>query len=70
MLQLYGGITAGKMLTCFGRLFANFLQLRGFTLGVEDILVTTSVSMIIFSNFKHVSPTVFNAQLERAVDGV
>ncbi|XP_053397077.1 DNA-directed RNA polymerase I subunit RPA1-like [Mercenaria mercenaria] len=38
--ELYGGAIAGLMLTCFGRLFMNFLQWRGFTLGVEDILVT------------------------------
>ena len=42
-LQLYGGAVAGNLLTCFGRLFLNFLQMRGFTLGVEDILVTKSV---------------------------
>ncbi|XP_033736783.1 DNA-directed RNA polymerase I subunit RPA1-like [Pecten maximus] len=40
--ELYGGGIAGKLLTYFGRLFTNFLQIfRGFTLGVEDILVTT-----------------------------
>ncbi|XP_069127871.1 DNA-directed RNA polymerase I subunit RPA1-like [Argopecten irradians] len=39
--ELYGGGIAGKLLTYFGRLFTNFLQMmRGFTLGVEDILVT------------------------------
>lgn len=38
--ELYGGKVAGQMLTCFGRLFMNFLQWRGFSLGVEDILVT------------------------------
>ncbi|XP_052238308.1 DNA-directed RNA polymerase I subunit RPA1-like isoform X3 [Dreissena polymorpha] len=38
--ELYGGAVAGQVLTCFGRLFMNFLQLRGFTLGVKDILVT------------------------------
>ncbi|XP_060077390.1 DNA-directed RNA polymerase I subunit RPA1-like [Ylistrum balloti] len=39
--ELYGGAIAGKLLTYFGRLFTNFLQMiRGFTLGVEDILVT------------------------------
>ncbi|XP_021350780.1 DNA-directed RNA polymerase I subunit RPA1-like [Mizuhopecten yessoensis] len=40
--ELYGGEIAGRLLTYFGRLFTNFLQMiRGFTLGVEDILVTT-----------------------------
>ncbi|XP_076439976.1 DNA-directed RNA polymerase I subunit RPA1-like [Babylonia areolata] len=37
--ELYGGEVAGQLLTCLGRLFTAFLKLRGFTLGVEDILV-------------------------------
>ncbi|KAK7474278.1 hypothetical protein BaRGS_00034470, partial [Batillaria attramentaria] len=37
--ELYGGEVAGKLLTCLGRLYTSFLQLSGFTLGVEDILV-------------------------------
>jgi len=30
---------AGELLTSLARLFTTFLQFRGFTLGVEDILV-------------------------------
>ncbi|XP_066429086.1 DNA-directed RNA polymerase I subunit RPA1 [Eleutherodactylus coqui] len=38
--ELYGGEMSGKFLTCLARLFTAYLQLyRGFTLGVEDILV-------------------------------
>uniref|UniRef100_A0A8C2EIP7 DNA-directed RNA polymerase subunit n=1 Tax=Cyprinus carpio TaxID=7962 RepID=A0A8C2EIP7_CYPCA len=38
--ELYGGETSGKLLSCLARLFTAYLQLyRGFTLGVEDILV-------------------------------
>uniref|UniRef100_A0A8D3AU23 DNA-directed RNA polymerase subunit n=1 Tax=Scophthalmus maximus TaxID=52904 RepID=A0A8D3AU23_SCOMX len=38
--ELYGGQTSGKLLSCLARLFTAYLQLyRGFTLGVEDILV-------------------------------
>ncbi|XP_006104065.1 DNA-directed RNA polymerase I subunit RPA1 [Myotis lucifugus] len=38
--EIYGGETSGKVLTCLARLFTAYLQLyRGFTLGVEDILV-------------------------------
>ncbi|NWR71499.1 RPA1 polymerase, partial [Centropus unirufus] len=38
--EIYGGGTSGKVLTCLGRLFTAYLQLyRGFTMGVEDILV-------------------------------
>ena len=32
---------AGQLLSSLGRLFTAFLQLHGFTLGVEDILVTS-----------------------------
>uniref|UniRef100_A0A8C5LWB7 DNA-directed RNA polymerase subunit n=1 Tax=Leptobrachium leishanense TaxID=445787 RepID=A0A8C5LWB7_9ANUR len=38
--ELYGGETSGKLLTCLARLFTAYLQLyKGFTMGVEDILV-------------------------------
>ncbi|KAM8785455.1 DNA-directed RNA polymerase I subunit RPA1 [Rhynchonycteris naso] len=38
--EIYGGETSGRVLTCLARLFTAYLQLyRGFTLGVEDILV-------------------------------
>ncbi|XP_039975895.1 DNA-directed RNA polymerase I subunit RPA1 [Xiphias gladius] len=38
--ELYGGATSGKLLSCLAQLFTAYLQLyRGFTLGVEDILV-------------------------------
>lgn len=37
--QLYGGAVANLLLSALGRLFTSFLQLQGFTLGVEDILV-------------------------------
>ncbi|KAM4048816.1 DNA-directed RNA polymerase I subunit RPA1 [Anomaloglossus baeobatrachus] len=38
--ELYGGETSGRLLTCLARLFTAYLQLyRGFTMGVEDILV-------------------------------
>lgn len=38
--ELYGGEYSCRLLSSFSRLFTSFLQLRGFTLGVEDILVT------------------------------
>ncbi|XP_053115784.1 DNA-directed RNA polymerase I subunit RPA1 [Hemicordylus capensis] len=38
--EVYGGETAGKVLTALARLFTAYLQFyRGFTMGVEDILV-------------------------------
>ncbi|XP_047209897.1 DNA-directed RNA polymerase I subunit RPA1 [Girardinichthys multiradiatus] len=44
--ELYGGETSGKLLSCLARLFTAYLQLyRGFTLGVEDILVTPGANM-------------------------
>ncbi|XP_077464970.1 DNA-directed RNA polymerase I subunit RPA1 [Stigmatopora argus] len=43
--ELYGGETSGKLLSCLARLFTAYLQLyRGFTLGVEDILVKSSAN--------------------------
>uniref|UniRef100_A0A670J6Q3 DNA-directed RNA polymerase subunit n=1 Tax=Podarcis muralis TaxID=64176 RepID=A0A670J6Q3_PODMU len=38
--EVYGGETGGKVLTALARLFTAYLQFyRGFTMGVEDILV-------------------------------
>ncbi len=38
--ELYGGTYSGKLLSAFSKVFTNFLHTEGFTLGVEDILVT------------------------------
>ncbi|KAL2077653.1 hypothetical protein ACEWY4_027157 [Coilia grayii] len=44
--ELYGGETSGKLLTCLARLFTAYLQLyRGFTMGVEDILVKPAANI-------------------------
>ena len=51
ILQMYGGEVAGKLITSLGKLFRAYLQLRGFTLGVEDILVTHHVSSSSISDF-------------------
>ncbi|XP_060111407.1 DNA-directed RNA polymerase I subunit RPA1 [Heteronotia binoei] len=38
--EVYGGETSGKVLTALARLFTAYLQFyRGFTMGVEDILI-------------------------------
>lgn len=42
--ELYGGGVASQLLSALGRLFTTFLQLHGFSLGVEDILVRPEVS--------------------------
>ena len=38
--ELYGGRYSCRLLSCLSRLFTTYLQLKGFSLGVEDILVT------------------------------
>nr|XP_014089551.1 DNA-directed RNA polymerase I subunit RPA1 [Bactrocera oleae] len=40
MYELYGGEVSTCLLTAFTKLFTTFLQREGFTLGVQDILVT------------------------------
>uniref|UniRef100_A0A7N0T457 DNA-directed RNA polymerase subunit n=1 Tax=Kalanchoe fedtschenkoi TaxID=63787 RepID=A0A7N0T457_KALFE len=37
--ELYGSSTAGKLLSAFSRLFTLFLQMHGFTCGVDDLLI-------------------------------
>lgn len=45
--EIYGGETSGRVLTCLARLFTAYLQLyRGFTLGVEDILVKPNADVM------------------------
>ncbi|XP_015122909.1 DNA-directed RNA polymerase I subunit RPA1 [Diachasma alloeum] len=39
MYELYGGPCSSKVLSAFGKVFQSHLQLCGFTLGIEDILV-------------------------------
>lgn len=39
MYELYGGQVSSHLLSSFAKLFTAFLQIEGFTLGVEDILV-------------------------------
>jgi DNA-directed RNA polymerase I subunit RPA1 len=39
--ELYGGQYSCRLLSCLSRLFTTFLQLKGFSLGVEDILLTS-----------------------------
>ena len=44
--ELYGGESACNLLSCFSKLFTNFLRSEGFTLGVEDILVTQAANLV------------------------
>ncbi|GLT39726.1 hypothetical protein SLA2020_139020 [Shorea laevis] len=37
--ELYGSNTAGSLLSVFSRLFTVFLQMHGFTCGVDDLLI-------------------------------
>ncbi|KMQ86557.1 dna-directed rna polymerase i subunit rpa1 [Lasius niger] len=41
--ELYGEIYANKMLNAFAKLFQTSLRYNGFTLGVEDILITCKI---------------------------
>lgn len=43
--ELYGGGVANRLLSALGCLFTTFLQLHGFTLGVEDILIRQEVGV-------------------------
>lgn len=40
--ELYGADVAGDLLTALGRLFTSFLQFRGLTCGIEDLVLTGS----------------------------
>ena len=53
--QLYGGDVAGKLLTSFAKLFTGFLQLHGFTLGVQDILCTDFVRNMFYARIQNIT---------------
>ncbi|KAK1313895.1 DNA-directed RNA polymerase II subunit RPB1 [Acorus calamus] len=44
--EFYGGNTAGILLSAFSRLFTVYLQMHGFTCGVDDLLVVEKLDMI------------------------
>ena len=44
--QLYSGEVCNLLLSALGRLFTSFLQLHGFSLGLEDILVKPEVCQV------------------------
>ncbi|XP_073968760.1 RNA polymerase I subunit RpI1 isoform X2 [Rhodnius prolixus] len=44
--ELYGGEIATRLLSCLGKLFTAFLQMEGFTLGLEDILVLREADQV------------------------
>ncbi|KAK1267042.1 DNA-directed RNA polymerase II subunit RPB1 [Acorus gramineus] len=44
--EFYGGNTAGILLSAFSRLFTVYLQMHGFTCGVDDLLVVEKLDML------------------------
>ena len=37
--ELYGEKLTGRLLTCLTKLFTNYLQMHGFTCGLDDLLL-------------------------------
>eukprot|EP01124_Arcella_intermedia_P012270 TRINITY_DN1860_c0_g1_i1.p1 TRINITY_DN1860_c0_g1~~TRINITY_DN1860_c0_g1_i1.p1 ORF type:complete len:1681 (-),score=261.51 TRINITY_DN1860_c0_g1_i1:48-4424(-) len=40
--ELYGARAAGQLLSCLGRVFTFYLQMRGFTCGLDDMVLLSS----------------------------
>ena len=38
-VEMYGEKTAGKLMTCLNKLFLNYMQVNGFTCGLDDLLL-------------------------------
>ncbi|EFN81707.1 DNA-directed RNA polymerase I subunit RPA1 [Harpegnathos saltator] len=69
--ELYGGTCASKMLSAFGKLFQAFLQWNGFTLGIEDILITREADekrKEIISNSKIIGSSIQRSAVELSDD--
>lgn len=37
--ELYGEATTGKLMTCLNKLFLNYMQMHGFTCGLDDLIL-------------------------------
>lgn len=37
--ELYGEATTGKLMTCLNKLFLNYMQINGFTCGLDDLIL-------------------------------
>lgn len=37
--ELYGEKTTGKLMTCLTKLFLTYIQMHGFTCGLDDLLL-------------------------------
>lgn len=36
---MYGEKTAGRLMTCLNKLFLNYMQINGFTCGLDDLIL-------------------------------
>lgn len=52
MYELYGASVAGKMLTALGRLFIKYIQFRGFTCRIDDLLLTVAYNTLARADMK------------------
>lgn len=37
--ELYGETTTGQLMTCLNKLFLNYMQINGFTCGLDDLIL-------------------------------
>ena len=42
-VEMYGESTAGKLMTCLNKLFLNYMQVNGFTCGLDDLMLKSKV---------------------------
>lgn len=41
--ELYGETLTGKLITCLTKLFLSYMQIRGFTCGLDDLILKPKV---------------------------
>ncbi len=49
--ELYGPQLLGRLFSCFSRLFSAYLQLHGFTCGMDDLILFPEVNFIVCCDF-------------------
>lgn len=51
--ELYGGKSTDRLLNALSRLLTHYLQMRGFTCGMDDLYLTTKVCSTQKCTFQH-----------------
>lgn len=44
--EIYGEVLTGKLITCLTKLFLSYIQVRGFTCGMDDLVLKPKINKL------------------------